>query len=285
MSKNAQAKKYLQTVADKYLAKNARKYNFIAVTGEKQINMLGFPTDIKPAEGKVVDGNNEWLLIKTGRSEFMVVDKTLLHDIPGIGSTIRITPYHRRRFDGKLIGTPEVRAENGYHTMTTLVGDCDSRIPIDQSRLKSTHLKTMINQISKAPAGDGVRNIGNMLVDAGGVFPELLGYTDPEDADNQVIRPSLTFAINTWKFSGELTIDFDGKINCYTCVLTDHQGGITRLNNPIMQESLGRVIGELVDDGAWKFAKVEILKEAPKPKMPAFFTKLGISNDKNHYSF
>lgn len=274
MSKKEDAKNWLRTVAANHLASNARKYTFAVVANEAAINStFGLQVDIKPAEGKVVDGNHEWLLVKTARSEFMVIEKALLllHEVPDIGATIRVTPYHRRRFDGSLVGAPEESVTaTGFRSRSFLLGDSDSRIPIDKASLKSTYLKEMIEQISRLPVGDGIRNIGNALVDAGGGSPGLVGYADPEDGDAATIRPKLTFAINTREFQGELTIELNRAIDYYEIVLVQNGIEQKRVEN-VDFESLGRQIVYLVDDEVWRMARVEILKAAPTKKLaPAF---------------
>lgn len=275
MSKKEDAKTWLRTVAAKHLASNARKYTFAVVANEAAINStLGLQVDIKPAEGKVVDGNHEWLLVKTARSEFMVIEKALLlpHEVPDIGATIRVTPYHRRRFDGSLVGAPEESVtETGLRSRSFLLGDSDSRIPIDKASLKSTYLKEMIEQISKLPVGDGIRNIGNALVDASGGNPALLGFTDSADKDAATIRPGLQFAIDTGKFKGELWIEYDRAMDYYDLILVKSGANPQRIENVDFM-SMGKQIVNLVDDGAWRMARVEILKAAPAKKLAPAFT-------------
>lgn len=271
MSKKEDAKTWLRTVAANHLASNARKYTFgVVSSGAATNNTLGLQIDIKPFEGKVVDGNHEWLLVKVARSQFMAVEKAILHDVPDIGATIRVTPYHRRRFDGKLVGEPEESVTNGFRSTTFLIGDSDSRIPIDKTSLKSTYLKEMIEQISKLPVGDGIRNIGNALVDAGGSDPGPVGYADPEDEDAATIRPRLTFAIDTLKYQGELSIELNRAADYYEIVLTQN-GMVQKRVEDVDFESLGRQIVELVDDEKWRLAKMEILKAAPAKKLAPVF--------------
>lgn len=270
MSKKEDAKSWIRTVVANHLASNARGYKFTVVANEKATNsILGLQVDIKPAEGKVVDGNDEWLLIKTARSEFMAVEKTSLKEIPEIGETIRVTPYHRRRFDGNLVGAPEESISGtGFRCTSFMIGDSDSRLQIDKESLKSSHLKEMVEQVSKLPVGDGIRNIGNALVDAGGENPALLGYTDPADEDAATIRPRLQFAIDTGKFKGELWIEYDRAMDYYDLILVKDEVNQHRVDNVDFM-SMGKQIVNLVDDGEWRFAKIEVLKSASKAKKAA----------------
>lgn len=261
---------WLRTVVSNHVASNARRYTMQVIADESAVGALGQQVDQKPAEGKVVDGNDDWLLVKAGRSEFAIVEKALLTDIPGIGSTIRVTPYHRRRFDGKLVGTPEEsKSESGlFRTQTFLIGDSDSRLPLDTEKLQSSHLKDMVNQIKALKTGDGIRNIGNALVDAGGDSPALLGWNDPSDDQAAITPPSLTFAINTLKFQGALMIEYNRAIDYYELVLTRDGKEVKRVTD-IDFMSLGERIVDLVDDGKWRIPKVEMLKAAPKAKKQA----------------
>jgi len=257
---------FLCGVAAEHTPSNARRYSYRVMTdGAAIANAFGFQVDLKPAEGKVVAINDNWVVVKTARTEFFVALRDLLRAIPEIGETVCITPYHRRRFDGKLIGTPDESVSGGLRCSTIILGDSSSRIPLDVSTLKSGYLKEMVNQVDKMPAGDGIRNIANALVDAGGDSPALLSYQDPEDEDCIATPPSLEFAINTKKFQGSLFIEYDRAMDYYNVFLKSGGMVMSRHEN-VDFTSLGQVVLDLVDDGEWKFAKVEVLKKAPKKK-------------------
>lgn len=261
-----EARDWLYEIVNPFLPGNARRYTFKIMTGEIQTSSLGFQVDMAPAEGKVVAENDKWLLIKVGRIEFFVASKDLLQSIPEIGSTVLITPYHRRRFDGKEVGAPDVtESGNGFRCQSFRLGDDNSRIPLDKDQLQSSFLRDMVNQIEKLPVGDGVRNIGNALVDAGGANPGLSGYKDPSDHDAAVVPPSIGFNIDTQKFKGALVVEYDRSMDYYNVLLLDNGEEVKRVEN-VDFTTLGAVVIDLVDDGLWKIATVEILKKAPKKK-------------------
>jgi len=201
---------------------------------------------------------------KLGRkNEFRVIDKAILKTSPEVGATVLITPYHRRRFDGLNVGAPE---KNGMFTTYTL-GDSDSRIPVDRSSLQSSYLRDLINQLSKLPAGDGVRNIGNMLVDAGGANPGVAGYKDIPDEDAAIVAPAIAFNIDTKKFKGVLSVEYNRGIDYYEVVQLVSGEEVNRVSD-VDFTSLGAVITDLVDDGEWIHPRVEVLKKHPRRKRP-----------------
>jgi len=265
-TKKDEARGWLYGIAGKYLPSNARQYTFKTMSGEVHTSSLGFQVDIAPAEGKVVDENDDWLLVKVGRTEFFIASKVLLQSIPEIGSTVRITPYHRRRFDGKEVGAPDVTdSGNGFQCQSFRLGDDNSRIPLDKAQLQSSFLRDMVNQIEKLPVGDGVRNIGNALVDAGGANPGLAGYKDISDYDAAVVPPSIGFNIDTQKFKGVLVVEYNRSMDYYNILLLDNGEEVKRVED-VDFTTLGAVVIDLADDGLWKIATVEILKKAPKKK-------------------
>jgi len=255
---------WLKSVVHKHVGANIRRYKYkVMVNAPATAAFLGFQMDISPVDGVVVEQSDDWLLVKSGRNDFFVGLKNMLSYIPENGSKVFIKPYARRRFDGKEIGAPEENISDGIRSQVFTLGDSSSRIPLDQKTLKSSYLKDMLNQLNVLPTGDGFRNIGNALVDAGGDHPALLGYQDPDDKDCLDPRPSLEFSVNTEKFQGSLVIEYNRGIDYYDIVLKK-DGVEQERREDIDFTSVGPAIVDMVDDGKWRIAKVEILKAAKK---------------------
>lgn len=255
-------KGWLESVVQKHLAKNARGYNYIVCDGYAfHSPALGLKMDLKPAEGKVVDESDEFLLVKTSRTCFFVCVKTILELIPEIGSTVRITPYARRDFDGKRLDAPKEGITDGIKFLTYKLGGNISQLPIEKTALKSQYLRDMIEQVEVLPAGDGIRTLAQVLVDAGAT-DELVTYDDPEDEHVFDMPPTLQFRIKTEKHDGYLNIIYDRACDYYLIQLVDanRQDVVKSLDHVDFMELAERII-ELVDDKKWRIAKVEILKE------------------------
>src|SRR3546814_11483472 len=60
---------------------------------------------------KVIATTDEAIVVKTGRAEFAVLDRTLVTEVPDEGAKVQVEPYVRRRFDGQRADTPEEPTE------------------------------------------------------------------------------------------------------------------------------------------------------------------------------
>ena len=85
---------------------NVRSFKFNIFDGQPKVSTLGFHIDPKPFEGKVIATTDEAIVVKTGRAEFAVLDKTLVTEVPDEGAKVQVEPYVRRRFDGLRADTP-----------------------------------------------------------------------------------------------------------------------------------------------------------------------------------
>lgn len=259
-----EAKSWLRDVAWKHTPSNARRYQFQIYTGEASINVLGLQADLNPQEGKLVEVSEKWAAIKTARTEFFVCATPLMEFVPEIGATIRVTPYVRRKFDGTRLDAPKVQDLGGYMTSTIIIGERVSPIPVDKASLKSPYLRDMIAQLEELPAPDGTRTIAQLLVDAG-AGTEPICFDDPEDDD--VIRkpPTIEFRITSQKWNGYLRVIYDRAMDFYRVQLTDTTKAKVEVDiQDVDFTSLGEVIANLVDDGNWRIAKVEVLKPGPR---------------------
>lgn len=259
--KHEQAHLWLKSVLRHHLASNARTYSYAAYTHEPQRHgTFGYQVDPKAQEGKVVEVSDEWLLLKTGRNSFYVIDKTLMDCIPDRGATVRVRPYARRRFDGCRLDAPE-KSENGFTTF--VIGKRISRLPIDKTTLRSFYLRELITQIEEMSAGDGFRTIAQALIDAGAHL-EPVAYQDPADEEAYDKPASLTFRIKSNKHDGHLQIQYDLVIDYYVIRLLNADGSLKKECKDVGFDQLADVIVSMVDDGRWRIAHVEILKPAPK---------------------
>lgn len=261
------ARAWLKSVAHHHLSKTSRKYDFSVYDGLPNHNStLGFQFDLQPQEGKVVDGNDDWLLLKVGRkNRFFVCAKALLEFVPDIGDTALITPYARKRFDGKRLDAPvEETITRGFVAQVYKLGERVSKLPIEKDNIRSAYLRDMIEQVEKLPSRDGIRTLGQVLIDAG-AYEEPVLFTDPSDADLFKTPPMLQFRINTEKHKGLLNITYDRGIDYYVVQLTDDSGNnILKEVKNVCWEDLPSLIVNLVDDGKWRIAKVEVLKPRKK---------------------
>lgn len=265
MNKN-QAREYLRSVAGQYLPRTARNYKFSAYTGETSVNAWGMSVDPQPQEGKVVEVTDDWVLIKKKGSEFFVAARDMLEAIPAVGATVLVTPYARRGFDGRRIDAPKEESRDGFRMQTFTIGVSESKLPLDVDALVCPELRDMIQQIEKLPA-DNVRTIAQVLIDAG-AWQTAVTYQDPEPDDIIDKPPTLRFGIRSEKHQGFLEVRYDRGLDLYDVVLTGLEGQeVTKVDNVTgVDGQLAEVIVDLVDDGNWRLAKLEILKAAPKPK-------------------
>lgn len=269
MPSKEEAQQYLRSIVRNHIPSNANQYKFVCYNGERNISsMLGFQMDLSPADGKVVDKNDDWLVVRTKRTEFFIAAIDLLDLVPEIGATVHIEPYARRGFDGIRLDAPkETDYGNGVRMQTFTLGESVSRLPIDKASLKSTYLKDMINQIEQLPSPDGVRKLGQVLVDAGAYLGPVSCH-DPDDLDCITVPPSLSFTVSTEKFNGVLQIVYDRGMDLYQFNLIQDQQVVQHLED-ITFDDLGRILIDLVDDGKWKLAKVTVVKPAAKQRPKA----------------
>ena len=276
MSLKEKGRDWAKTFARKHVPSNCKQYkHLVHDVGTPGTNMLGLRCDSAPVEGKLVEQDEDLIAVKVGRNVFHIFPKAQL-DNPTVvtGSTVRITPYARRSFDGLRLDAPrdinEVMSDGSTYTCQRFtIGEAVSYLPVDKEALQSSYLKDMITQIEIIPAGDGIRKLSQVLIDAGASHGAVT-YEDPPDSDPISVRPALHFVINTAKHQGYFTIEYNRAIDYYDLKLTDKEGNVIKVIEDVdCVEQLAPAIVDLVDDGSWRFAKVELLKPAPKQKEAA----------------
>ncbi len=261
-----QASEWVHSVARRHLPATARRYSLAVYVGEATVNTtIGIRIDLRPVEGKVVELTDEWILLKIGRAaELFVVARDLVDVVPALGALVRITPYARRGFDGRRLDAPtEQTADGGLRVQSYILGESCSRLPIDKASLKSQYLRAMIDQVEALPAGDGMRRMSQVLVDAG-AWMHPVEFIDPHDHDIIATPPALKFRVATAKHDGGFEIRYDRAADTYDLFLTGHDGGIVKQFEGALVDDIAGIAVEWLDDGSWRIAKVDVLKPAPR---------------------
>ncbi|WP_375335449.1 hypothetical protein [Burkholderia pseudomallei] len=101
---------------------------------------------------------------------------------------------------------------------------------------------------------DRFRRISHLLVDA---CARDFVCVDPEPDDTT--PPSIAFAVDTAKFSGQVTIRYDYGMDLYVVELHRDSELIERVED-VSVDMLGEVLGRLIDDGCWRQVRVNVLR-------------------------
>jgi hypothetical protein len=263
------AQAWVRTVAALHLPKNATSYKFQPYVETAQQNTLGLMTDLQPQEGKVVEVSPDYCLVKTDRTRFFVAARHLLESVPEVGSTVRITPYARKNFDGARVDAPKTEVSGGVVFETFTIGRITTRLPIvNREGIRCPELLDTINLIEDQLTPDRCRSLSQALVDFGaGGHP--IGYKDPLPSEIIDVPPTLQFRVSTKKFQGNLVIIYDRAGDHYVVQLTEpNTAQVVQSKDLVFNRDLAAAVVELLDDGAWRIAKVEVLKAAPKRRAP-----------------
>ena len=129
----------MPTLVVGHVPSNVRSFKFNIFDGQPKVSTLGFHIDPKPFEGKVIATTDEAIVVKTGRAEFAVLDRTLVTEVPDEGVKVQVEPYVRRRFDGQRADTPEEHTEftgdgQPYTVKRFVLGSAPAKLPIPESR-------------------------------------------------------------------------------------------------------------------------------------------------------
>lgn len=245
----------LSTLVAHALPKNARQLQCSVFDEQALRSTFGLRIDPQPAEGPVVALTDEAFVIKTGRTRFVVVDRTLATLCPAIGDKVRATPYIRRDFAGERLDAPKQecrQTSNGQTHFTTIVtlGGNTLRIPLPATP-RCPYLADLVEQLEIMPTPDGQRTVANLLVDAKARDIEIV---DPDDEHLIATPPEISFAVDTGKFSGRIAVLYD----LYAVELRADGTTIKRIEE-VDVTSLAEVMADLIDDGEWRRIRVEIL--------------------------
>lgn len=269
-----QASAWVRTVSRAHLASNCREYRWaVYVAQRSNSSALGFQVDLKPAEGKIVDESEEYVLMKTSRTEFFVAAKESLSIVPEVGSVCRITPYARRLFDGTRLDAPIEENCGTYVTKIYHMGAYKSPLPIDKEKIACFQFRDMINVIESERA-DSIRTISQVLIDAGALAEPIFCQDVIDEEDIIDKPPTLRFAVCTSKHTGYVEIRYDRAGDCFTVLILNGDMTVLSCTEQVYiaidgPSNIGQIIIDAVDDGAWKIAPVAILKKAPARKAVA----------------
>jgi hypothetical protein len=245
----------LPVLVAKHIPSNASKINYDIIDGKPKESMMGFRVDPQPFEGKVVVTTDEAIIVKTGRTTFAVLDRSLVTTVPMEGSKVSVQPYARRRFDGKRADTPEEvtrRAADGttYTVQSIVLGSAPAKLPVPP--VQCLELQQLIEQLESLPAPDRHRTITHMLVDA-----KASDFTvvDPKPSDIIDTPPTISFTVSTAKFQGRVSVIYLRGMDVYAIEL--HRDGelIERIDE-VYFDSLGEILARRIDDGTWRRIQV-----------------------------
>ncbi len=241
-----------------HVPSNVRTFKFNIFDGQPKVSTLGFHIDPKPFEGKVIATTDEAIVVKTGRAEFAVLDRTLVTEVPDEGAKVQVEPYARRRFDGQRADTPEERTEftadgKPYTVQTLVLGSAPAKLPIPEARCPE--LQELIHQLEQLPAPDGFRRITHLLVDAGA---RDFTWVDPLPKDIIATPPAIGFTVATAKFQGRVTVQYERGLDVYAVEL-HRNGELVERVDEVFFDALGETLERLIDDGIWRRIRVRCL--------------------------
>jgi len=248
----------MPTLVVGHVPSNARSFKFNIFDGQPKVSTLGFHIDPKPFEGKVIAITDEAIVVKTGRTEFAVLDRTLVTEVPDEGVKVQIEPYVRRRFDGLRADTPEERTEftsdgQPYKVKAHVLGATPAKLPIPEPRCPE--LQELVNQLEQLPAPDRFRRITHLLVDAGA---RDFTWVDPMPADIIETPPAISFTVATTKFRGRVTVLYERGLDLYAVEL-HRDGELVERVDELFFDCLGQSLERLIDDGSWRRIRVQCL--------------------------
>jgi hypothetical protein len=241
-----------------HIPSNARTYQFDIFDGQPKVSTLGFAIDPRPFEGKVIARTNEAIVVKTGRTQFAVLDRSLVTEVPDEGAKVQVEPYARKRFDGQRADTPEESTRltsdgRPYVIQTMVLGSALAKLPIPEPRCPE--LRDMIKQLEELPAPDGFRKVTHLMVDAGA---EHFCWVDPLPKDIIKTPPAIAFSVFTAKFQGRVRVLYVRGMDVYAVELYRDDECVERVDNVFCDE-LGKVLERLIDDGSWRRIRVQCL--------------------------
>ncbi len=256
----------LSTLVAHTLPKNARQFQCSVFDEQPLRNTFGLRIDPQPAEGSVVALTDEAFIIKTGRTRFVAVDRTLTTLCPAVGDKVRATPYIRRDFAGQRLDAPKQESRQtsdgqSYLMTTVTLGGNTLRIPLPATP-RCPYLADLVEQLEIMPTPDGQRTVANLLVDAKARDIEIV---DPDDEHLIATPPEISFGVDTGKFGGRIAVLYDRSYDLYAVELRADGVVVTRIEE-VDVTSLAEVMADLIDDGECRRIRVEILGKSRSTK-------------------
>ena len=248
----------MRTLVVGHVPSNVRSFKFNIFDGEPKVSTLGFHIDPNPFEGRVIATTDEAIVVKTGRAEFAVLDRSLVTEVPDEGAKVKVEPYVRRRFDGQRADTPEEHTEftadgKPYTVQRFVLGSAPAKLPIPVPRCPE--LQALIQQMEAMPAPDGFRRITHLLVDAGA---RDFTWIDPLPKDIIATPPTIAFTVVSAKFQGRVAVQYKRGLDLYAVEL-HCDGELVERVDEVFFDALGETLERLIDDGSWRRIRVHCL--------------------------
>jgi len=267
------AQQWLKSVAAKHLGKNIRSYKWISYLGVIAHNAFGGICFPSPKEGKVVDSNHQFTMVKTGLAEFVIVTTALLSSPVNIGDKIGLCFYKLKRFDGTdadgrqdTTGPMLLTGAKSYFPVKwpdRYLG-IDEKFSDRYTEIQNPYLQDLINQMEAIPVDGGMRRVVNILIDANAT---QLVFNDPVEERSMEDRPAINVHVSTAKHVGSVSIIYNRVPDTYTIELTPDNGSKKLILEDLYFDQLGQTLIDGIDDGSWKTARVTVLKPATKKQV------------------
>ena len=258
MRRQAEAIAWLRDALSRHVGAGDRCFMLSVYTAEPFIHPAsGLHIDPDPEEGRILEVSDRWILMRNSEEALFVCARELVQTVPTVGSTVRITPYARRGFDGKRLDGADTKSD--VPGFSALARQWRSELPLEASTLRSSSLRELVEHIECRRAPDGIRRLSQVLIDAGASLAPLSVIDLSANGERASARPSLTFRIHTEKVDGWLKIECIPTTNEYRLYLLAQDGELLRTLGPVSHDRLTSLIVEWIDDGKWRIAKVEVI--------------------------
>src|ERR1700730_17017254 len=194
MSRQAEAIAWLRDALSRHIGPWDRCFMLSVYTAEPFIHpSSGLHIDPDPEEGRILEVSDHWILMRNSEKALFVCARDLVQTVPTVGSTVRITPYARRGFDGKRLDGADTNS--GIPGFAALSRQWRSELPLDPSVLRSSSLRELVEHIECRRAPDGIRRLSQVLIDAGAATEPLSVIDLSVNGGHVSVRPSLQFRV------------------------------------------------------------------------------------------
>lgn len=239
--------------AQTHLPSTCPAFTTSAVTVRPGVNPLGYPSEHDPFTGLVVEVGQDFTVVKTRESHFVVVDAAVLRQPLAQGQLVAITPYARKRFDGTRVKDPAYSSETGL--AMSKVGSSVSPLPLSEP-IRTDMGKHLIDTLQRLRCPDGVRTLSNFLADIGAInFLFIEPDVDGEDY-------MLLFNCTVSSFNGGVTVGYRQADDTFYVefhkIDTNGSETLVHSHNGVAQGDIANVLTPLLCDGTWKYAQVNV---------------------------
>lgn len=245
-----------------HLANITTGFSFSCISSEQPIGLLG-PVDYKPFSGTVFACNADFVGVLREHEEHLVaIDRNCLPNqgeniLPGM--SISVTPYCRHTFDGRRLDEVEEKLYKHDIIVTQIILIPKIRIPIPEGYKDHYDLAEMVEQLENLSTRGTRHTCTQMLADAGLANPKAPEIIDgPEGCEGLCIR----FNVHNQKAHGFFEINLNYAQDLYYARLVSEEGKVLAESEEFYFDQMPEIIEDMVDDGSWAIAQVEILNRA-----------------------